>query len=912
MKYKFKKVVSNMALVQDEKFLINYIRAEYLKIADDDQSRRIIRPYTTNETDYPEQQLSQEFNEILTRIESPPIPINVLENTDLMRRLHMSKESLADRIDETDEEEQEPFDHNTLKKQTLESHKPDSKASLATLKFNQSQDTVPAQDPGTLTPQTSETSHIGKKLPSFANTKISYKPPFTKLFRNTSSSNSSAQSSMKSKKERKKPPSDRNQADDGDNETYDNFDEEDNESDDDDEDDDDEDSNFDDQTTTASQANTESDMVDLEAMEDNTASQRQDESGILVDQNYSDLNTASQMDEFNDSKYLYGDNSISSVDDQLLLDSDFSDEDEDDIIDNALLSARLHMMQSKTPSSSATPSRSNRKLSFEKQARPKLRQKRSSSLSVRNQDANSNDLRHVHSNPNIPDVQRSTSENSIGPLFEKVPVPSEPKLKSQLSEMIYKKYKAENSDPLEHFLFVSGENISNRFDVINMTVYLPQDNTLKLKIRKTVTVFEAIGFILFNVTKQFPKMLKKNKALRNPNKWCLKLIDDDGEPYEGSFGLMDRTKVVSSYGEDEVALIEVSDVEFQSNEIKTPLPVSEAELGGSGTPSPSKSNAIKQTNYFTSIIPKIDNNIKDAATVKLEIYKYPANEDSSFTALEFPLTAKLNEILLKYTKMKGLDPNDYQLKVSGEDYVLDLNDSVSSLDGSYRLEILTKRKTRELQLKKKKILDNSTLPTINSNLTPQSLMVANELPNESDKPQPQSQRPQPQSLGKPAVQRRHSFSSKQFSSSFSKHGISSSFKNMNNSRGSLRTPEDSMLPNAVTADYRKYTVWRRLPMSFINRHERSFAIDGEYVYILPKDGKIWYDTNFKTRTFHVSQIVSCKVSKRIPSNFKIVVLKSNGPKRYDFEALNPFEAAEIINRLHKLMEAYKVYNNSAL
>jgi len=935
-----------MALVQDKQFLINHIRAQYLSIADDDQSRRIIRPYPVTNEDaphYPTQELDPEFGELLTKFDSPPIPINVVEDTtNLMRKLQVSNDSVNERIMETDEE-REPFDHNTLKEQTLQSHNPESKASLATLKLNHHQPEVgapprPSQaqsqthqvDHQSLTPQTSA---IGMKLPTFGNTK------FTKLF-TKSTGNTSSQSSMSSKKKKKPKVGDtrRGSADtrgsngedyaekDDDDDDDDDYDEDDDDDDDYDneheydygnDDIDEDDSEIYSNLEAASQTNTESELVNLKDIEDNNESQGQDESGILVDQNYSDVNTASQMDRFDDSKYLYGDNTVSSVDDQLLLDSDFSDEDDDDIIDNALQSARLQLVQSKTPSSNTTPSRSNRNLSFDNKSKPRLRPKRSSSLSVKNQESgDSNDsLRHVQSNSNLGTLQ---SPPPSSPLFGfgKISEPAQPKLKSQLTELITKKFKTENKDPLEHFLFVSGEKISNSKDVIDMKVYLPNEKIIELKIRTSVTVFDTIGFILFNVTQKSPDLLSSSPLLRNPNKWCLRLVDD-GEPYEGSFGLMDRTKIIASYGEDEVALVGVSDAEFQENEIKTPLPTTEHEPATSGTPSPSKSNynnnnAIRQTNYFKSIIPRVDNDIKDAVTVKINIYKYPAYEDSTFTSLEFPLTAKLNEILLKYTKMKDLDPTDYLLKVAGEDYVLDLNDSVSSLDGSYKLEIITKRKKGELQLKKKKVLDNNTLPTINSNLTPHSLMIANDM-NKDLHDQSQQQKPhtQIQPPARAAVQRRHSLSSKQFSSSFSKHGISSSFKNKNNSRTSLKSPADNaMLPNIVTAEYQKFTVWRRLPMSFINRHERTLAIDGEYVYIMPKDEKIWYENNFKTRTFHVSQIVSCKVSKRVPSNFKIVVMKTNGPKRYDFEALNQFESAEIIHKLHKLMEAYKAYNSS--
>ncbi|CCH42771.1 Target of rapamycin complex 2 subunit [Wickerhamomyces ciferrii] len=924
-----------MALVQDRKFLINQIRAQYLSIADNDQSRRIIRRFSLDneDTEYPTQEINEDYELLLERVESPPIPINVLEENELSRKLHLSNEQVNTIIHESDEEdtniEHEPKQNTLEAPVMIDPHKPESKNSVSTIKLDQhDHDITPQahQDEilhDSLTPQITQTSsHMGKMLP-----KISYKPQFTKLFRNSSESSSNKSTLDSKKRERKKPKDDITDDDDDDDDEY--------EDDEDDEDlDNDElDSNntFDesdlysettsDRTDNRSRANTGgSELVNLEDIDGSNISRRQDENGILVDQNYSDVNTTSQLaEQFNDSKYLYGDNSISSVDDQLLLDSDFSDEDEDDIIDNA----RLQLLHIKEQTGSVSGLKlNNRKLSFEKQSRPKLRNKRSSSLSMKSNEITPNDnLRPIRSSSNFSTTSSSMEPSLSSSNFEKTTIiPSKLKLTSQLTMMINKKNNVSNIDPLEYYVFVSGESISNRFDVINMTVYLPNEETMKLKIRKTVTVVETIGFILLNIVKTKPELLSSSNLLKNPNKWSLHLIDDDGEPYEGSFGLMDRTKIISSYGEDEVAIIEVNDSEFQLNEIKTPQPILETE-SNSNTPSPSKgtnSNTIKQRNYSTSIIPKIDNDIKDAASWKLQVYKYPASQDASYTGIELPLTAKLNEILIRYTKIKDLDPTDYHIKVVGEDYILDLNDSISSLDGSYRLEVLTKRKARELNLRKKKILDNRTLPTINSNLTPQSLLVTNDINKDINEQRQQDEdeqlkQQQLQVPQRPSISRRHSLSSKQFSSSFTKHGISSSFKNKNGSKTTLKNPDQNnsnLPPNIVTNEYQKYTVWRRLPMKFINRHERSFAIDGEYVYIMPKDEKIWYENSFKTRTFHVSQIVSCKVSKRIPANFKIVVMKTNGPKRYDFEALNPQESLEIISKLHKLMEVYKNYHSS--
>ena len=41
------------------------------------------------------------------------------------------------------------------------------------------------------------------------------------------------------------------------------------------------------------------------------------------------------------------------------------------------------------------------------------------------------------------------------------------------------------------------------------------------------------------------------------------------------------------------------------------------------------------------------------------------------------VTSHINDILVKYCKMKNMDPNEYALKVLGKNYILDLNDTVS-------------------------------------------------------------------------------------------------------------------------------------------------------------------------------------------------------------------------------------------
>ena len=76
-----------------------------------------------------------------------------------------------------------------------------------------------------------------------------------------------------------------------------------------------------------------------------------------------------------------------------------------------------------------------------------------------------------------------------------------------------------------------------------------------------------------------------------------------------------------------------------------------------------------------------------------------------------------------------------------------------------------------------------------------------------------------------------------------------------------------------SANYRKYTVWRKQPMRFVGLNERVLAIDGEYLHIMPaQTGKTMFEGQGKTTTVHFSNVVGCKVTRRHPTNFKVCKL----------------------------------------
>lgn len=60
----------------------------------------------------------------------------------------------------------------------------------------------------------------------------------------------------------------------------------------------------------------------------------------------------------------------------------------------------------------------------------------------------------------------------------------------------------------------------------------------------------------------------------------------------------------------------------------------------------------------------------------------------------------------------------------------------------------------------------------------------------------------------------------------------------------------------------------------------------------------------RTSSFHISNVHACKVSRRAPSSFKLLVQKDRVDKRYDFEADSPKAAAEIVAHVRLLMAQY--------
>jgi hypothetical protein len=85
------------------------------------------------------------------------------------------------------------------------------------------------------------------------------------------------------------------------------------------------------------------------------------------------------------------------------------------------------------------------------------------------------------------------------------------------------------------------------------------------------------------------------------------------------------------------------------------------------------------------------------------------------------------------------------------------------------------------------------------------------------------------------------------------------------------------------------------------RQERTLAIDGVYVHIMPSanKAKAVFDSG-KTLSFHIKSVSVCQQSQKTSTLFKVVVQRDSRNKRYDFEADTAKLAAEIVQAIKTL------------
>ncbi|XXH05074.1 hypothetical protein Hte_011498 [Hypoxylon texense] len=461
----------------------------------------------------------------------------------------------------------------------------------------------------------------------------------------------------------------------------------------------------------------------------------------------------------------------------------------------------------------------------------------------------------------------------------------------------FKAKKTKPAMPFDMFATLSGQGDP---DPLRIRIYAPfsedPEKPFEVLIRRNiqeadgtfrpVTVAELIGLSLWRYhTEKLQPPVPTDKL--NVNWWTLRMVEEGGE-VDDDFEPLDRKKPVNAFttannraarsrsaskAYDEFALVQASEDGFAENKIQTPQfeqqdAVEDAaeETTPRSTPqpqaSPSKAsqprtNPIITTTYrVESPAEKPQASTARAANrgqhkfLRVRILSSDVAPGQMVT-LDVTTDMYLAEVLDLVCRKRQLDKSTHVLKLPEAGAVVYLDRTVSSIGNVTDLELHRRRFATDGPL---------TITGSPSSSSPKT-HVWNELPQKSKK------------------------------KLMTTHPLAQE-----------TVMQDD--PGSGDVKYKKYTVWRKQPMRFVGLNERILVIDGEYVYIQPSSGGKATREGGKTTTVHFSNVVGCSVSRRHPTNFKLLVYKATESKRYDFEAKNVQEAAEIVRELKKGISPY--------
>ncbi|KAI0287104.1 stress-activated map kinase interacting protein 1-domain-containing protein [Russula brevipes] len=440
---------------------------------------------------------------------------------------------------------------------------------------------------------------------------------------------------------------------------------------------------------------------------------------------------------------------------------------------------------------------------------------------------------------------------------QKVP-PMRAPAKSALSNMM----KASNTtNPFSDlYSAISGRGVSPAASM-TATVFFPfarepAGKAMALAVRKDATVEEVLGFALWSYWEAgwLPR-LDEDPAVPEERLsavgWVIKIAEDDGEVDE-DFPPPNRESKISKFNLDAYAVLEANPTQMEQNKI----------LEGKIQRSPSRVAKTKRTDTSSSTLalpsvvpPSTGSSSAPPSTLSNSIFpgSYSSSGPQIFLRIRIQDTADAAHLWTT-------------ISVSATMYMQEA------------LEMVCRR--RRLQAKEYALLLSDM-----SILIPLDRTVAS-LQGESDLRLVKRSMLSSMNVDVRPIGR-------------SSDPNASIFKRMSD------VPDlDYNTSQDFTAAYKKYTVYRKMPM-IVGKHERTLAIDRPYIHIMPtanKAAKAVFDSG-KTSSFHIDSVASCQTGKSSSAAFRIVVLRDGGNKRYEFEAENAKLANEIVQTIKGLKSA---------
>lgn len=540
---------------------------------------------------------------------------------------------------------------------------------------------------------------------------------------------------------------------------------------------------------------------------------------------------------------------------------------------------------------------------------------------------------------------------------------------SNLTSLIQSKYKSININPLTYFSFANSQIPNDTIDKnytkkIHLNIFLPPKRTptiLSMEINNNSSVVDCIGYILLQLhqNKGDEEFIKKHPSSNdmNPNHWRIEMVDEDGENY-GSFGILDRARLLSSYNNiTDIALCKVDDTkEIARNITQTPL-------------SPEFLLSLQKQEGIDLMIKKrksseIPLKFSEEGGMEIKIFDPKRKNNSasnlggekSSTIMAISPKATVGQVLRDYCSQQGLDSNKYKFREIKRYQSL-------LLQSASNAKFLTEEETIEnLESKMVEIVpfESGLAPDTFGNefaiTAPAEDCLEGITPSENtynfnyiDKDKKQATLEKKTSIDSTkSTQLTRKDSTTRITKKIANLKVAEKAKSvspgkyLDNSR-LLQSNSQLFLPTNLNSIYFKWKVWRK-KTTILNKIEKSLVIDGDYIHLTPSDDAIFkknpsgspgianntavtgthhhfhhynyssYYNNLmmKTTSFHITQIVKLKQYKmsKNPNHFKIVTKKfvENGKvpnKRYDLEAIDVEECDQIIQKIKWVQQVYK-------
>ncbi|KZT10435.1 uncharacterized protein LAESUDRAFT_755945 [Laetiporus sulphureus 93-53] len=478
--------------------------------------------------------------------------------------------------------------------------------------------------------------------------------------------------------------------------------------------------------------------------------------------------------------------------------------------------------------------------------------------------------------PLTPTIPRSPPSAVDGDLFARRPVGPIVPAKSALTALLAATANSSSSNPFTELY--SAISARSDGDSVTVLVYFPHTaepagHPLELKIRKDATVEEVLGFALWTYWEEgwLPKIDEGLKGEEDSAwetrcsavGWILRIAEDDGEVDE-DFPPPDRTGKISKFNFDAYAVLAATPAQIQQN--KT--------LESKIQRRPSRIVVKKKSTGFlnvagvnTTLVPPVDSFAGTSAglsSLASSVGMFPSSLGPSsshgppqFLRIRIADTADAGHVSTTIQASGGMYMAEVLEAACQKRKLNNSKDYALVLDlGTAKVYIPLDRTVKSLQGKRDLILmKKNMLQTYGVEISHNAGRTTD--PNAS------------------IIKRNSEALEPVFSSIFD-----------------------------YTNAYRKYTVYRKVPM-LVTRSARLLAIDGGYIHIIPQSNKAKHVFDGgKTSSYHLKSVVACQLSSKNSSTFKLVV-HSNAArnKRYDFEAESPKIATEIVQTIRSLKTA---------